>query len=291
MNRIFKVLIVVLILSIFSTQASAVYLNETVCIDIGGHWSEISTGHKTCRSFETIYLERNLSLRNTINEIDLEIADSELTINPGVIINLEQGGRIIVGHNDMGGTLNNNGHINIRDGGFFGSYSGSVHNYGIITNYGRFFNHVTFRNNGEIHNSATFVNEDTIEEGIIINSGTINNRPFGILKNSGIIDNRPGGTVNNEMSGPVKKLGLFYKGIRGGTINNKLTINNHGTINNNWIVNNEIGGTIDNTADGNINNRRTINNRGTIYNCGIITGHPIQYNPFIVPVKCFEFNE
>jgi hypothetical protein len=233
-------------------------------------------------------------MRNTINEIDLDIINGgSVTINPGVTINIEKGGRIVNGNADTysAGTIYNNGRINIRDGGFFGSYYGAINNNGVITNYDKFFNFATFRNDGKIYNSATFTNDIVSAESVIINSGTISNRPFGTLKNSGTINNIPGGSINNEVGGPVKKLGKFYKGIRGGTIDNLLTINNHGIINNSWVVNNEISGTIDNTADGTINNRRTINNLGTIYNCGTIIGRPIQYNPFIVPVKCLELNQ
>ncbi len=269
MRRIFKVLMTVLILSIFATQASAVYLNETVCTNIGGNWR--GTGIPCCRIIGDIIIASDISMRgDTIIQMDIRDGGS-VTINPGATINIERGGELHIGNDYLrspsAGTINNNGHINIRDGGFFGSWYGAVNNNGVIMNYGKFYNNVnvTFRNDGDIYN-----------------------RPFGTIKNSGVIENRPGGTINNEISGPVKKLGLFYKGIRGGTINNKLTINNHGTINNNWIVNNEIESTIYNTADGTINNRRNINNRGTIYNCGTITGRPIQYNPFIVPVKCLE---
>jgi hypothetical protein len=289
--KLFTILIGVLMLSILATPASAVYLNDTVCIGIGGSWSEISTGHKTCRISGETTITSDISMRNTVNKIELEIGnDGSVTINPGVAINIEEGGMFVNGNADTYsvGTIHNNGRIYIRYGGFFGSYYGAVNNNGVITNYGKFFNFATFRNDGEIYNSATFTNDIVSAESVIINSGTINNRPFGTLRNSGAVDNRPGGTINNEIGGPIKKLGKFYNGIRGGTIDNILTINNHGIINNNWVVNNEISGTIDNTADGTINNRRITNNRGTIYNCGTITGHDVRYNTVIIPVKCLE---
>ncbi len=309
--KLFKVLITALMLSIFTMPASAVDLDETTCIGLGGSWNEEDTGHQTCSiSIETT-ITSNINIRNPGNHIELYITDGgSITINHGVTINIEEGGFIIKDSQTftpVAGTIQNHGRINIREGGQLSNFYGTINNDGVITNYGEFSNYDIIRNDGNIYNNGNFINGIDLSEdgGTIINSGTISNRVDGTIDNYGTINNRISGTIYNHFTiinrGNINNLGAITNRV-GGTINNfgkiynlkratiynHFSIINHGTINNDGIVTNRVGGTIDNRVDGTIRNSVTIYNRGVIYNCGTITGNPILYNPVVVPVKCLR---